>query len=233
MISIHDSQWKVAYLEAHPYEKERWFYADDVEIKFFMIRNFLTHFLARVKSDAPASSIDVGFGVGTWSEIFANAWRTTTFDLVGSDEKSLEFARKRFGAYSHVQSVAVDFLHYAPGKVYDFFFSTTLLREPLRVVKNLQHMNLMLSWGGESLLMVETPAACSSWRSRHRFVEDMKISCIRAGMQVLRVYPVVCMFPGVRSVTVNVALSRIAQRFSYAFYMAPCVETFAIYCKKT
>lgn len=222
MNEVYNTESFEQYLEHRPYERVWWSGSVNRRIDFDMTRDFLLYFMKQVKRVEPASILVLAPGTGTWPELISHVWKRSSFDLLEPNAELSVVCKDRFTINPSIKTITTEFLEYAPGKTYDFFFSTSLSGNEPQVSKILQHMHLMLRWGGEGLIIAPVG----------RSVEDLSSLLSKAGMKVIESYPVVLQLPYIRSLRIQMLLFRGMRGIAYNRFLAFCTRSCAIYFKK-
>lgn len=228
-------------LESCSYEEKRWFNDPLREAGYFMMQNFLEHFVRHVKHMSPKTYLELGPGPGTWTSHFVKNWPRATFQLVEISEEMTKALTKRFAGRPGVTITNTNFLEYTPGKTVDFFFASRALEYLPDKAKAVQHIALMLGWGGEGLVITKTPKY-SLDRLLRRSVpaihqgqvgpHELRSLLEKSGLEVIGSYPVTFTFPFLGSPNLNLFLARLLHRIPLTLLLTPFTESYALYFKK-
>lgn len=166
------------------------------------------------------------------------AWQQTLCDaLISQSGDSVQSLGK---LQRKVSLIEKPLLEYHPGKQYGYVYYWQTETDEMLTTKYLQHMHLLLAWGGEGLFIVsQIPYRMSITGLLKLFREKPKSELntltekiAHSGFSILDVRPVECTFPLVRSAWFDVIVWRILSLFRYYEALSPFVTRVGIHFRK-
>jgi hypothetical protein len=203
-----------------------------------MHSSFIERILFNRKGAIPHSFLSQGIDIATLS-IFASRWRQTICDALVSPgttytELNLSILKR------WLTIVERDLLDYHPGKQYNFLYHWQEMNDVVYTTKYVQHIHLLLAWGGEGLMVVVAQPykrALSSASSIFGNKSGQEVSTItkrleQSGFKVLGMYPAECAYPYAQSPWLDLFTWRVCSLFHYRSYLSPFITRVGIHFKK-
>lgn len=221
------------------YEFARWMETPLKQAGFWMEKTMLNRFLRKVAH--PANFIEFGSGPGTWTKMILKKFPEIKGTLVDISTEMLLQAQasleKDFsGRYELSQG---DMATYVPKRQYDFLFSSRAIEYVDDIRPVVRTFSRSLKSGGYGILITKMPHQRAKLINKKSAIHKMMIepktlvynlrvnSC-----DVLGLYPVSVVFPGLRSPVMNVVLFKIINRLPFSKIFYPVTESYAVLFKK-
>ncbi|MAZ41015.1 hypothetical protein CL654_02770 [bacterium] len=151
--SLYDEQIKKKYKKE--YEHARWFSDKAKEAEYAMTKTTILRHLKNIPSCR--SYLEVGPGPGTWTKLFFNKDKETTYTLVDVSKEMLALAQKNMPQDASVSLVHSGFLEAQFSTLYDFIFSSRAIEyieDKSRLVKKLSSL---LKKNGHGVIITKNP----------------------------------------------------------------------------
>ncbi len=234
-------QYYEGYVQAHPYEKQRWFRDALQQAGYDMTRNFVTRVATQLRPDAPSSVLELGPGPGTWTDVLQRIWHVSPYHAVEISNEMASLFTVRFHNDSGVTLFRQDILTYLPSRSYQFFFSSRVIEYVPDKQELFSRVYQWLEEGGEGVVITKTPKYLFD-RLRGRHVSDFHSGMIshrelcallrRAGFQVVGVYAVTATVPLMRLPWLNTLCWKVLQMFPHTVLTSWLTESYGVHFKK-
>mgnify|MGYP003439210547 FL=1 len=221
------------------YEFARWMETPLKQAGFWMEKTVLNRLFKKIPQ--PKNFIEYGPGPGTWTKMILKSFPEIKGTLVDISTEMLLQAQASLekewsGRYELAQG---DMATYVPRRQYDFLFSSRAIEyvEDIRPVT--RTFSKSLKSGGYGIVITKMPHKRSAVIGKKGAIHKMMIEPktlvynLRVnGCDVLGVYPVSVVFPGLRSAVLNVVLFKVIRIFPYFKIFYPISESYAVLFRK-
>jgi hypothetical protein len=202
-----------------------------------MRRRFLERMMQKRGGPDPRTILSCGIDPLSLSTLLAT-WKLSLCEALVStgDQGTLvheELRRK-------VSILTEPMLEYHPGKQYDFIFSWETVTASSLTAKYIQHLHLLLVWGGEGLIIISkapfrvtlTNIAHLFYRGSRDEVHEIVHRIQHSGFSIESIRPAVCAFPLFRSSWLDMGVWWALSFFRYRRFMSPFMTHVGIQFKK-
>jgi hypothetical protein len=202
-----------------------------------MRRRFLERMMRRRSGPDPYTLLSCGLDSLSLSILLAT-WKQSLCDalvLTGDQGSTL-----RNGLRRKVSILTDSMLEYHPGKQYDFVYSWETVTGATLTAKYIQHLHLLLVWGGEGLIIIsKAPFRVSFTNIVHLFyrgsrdeVHEIVHRIQHSGFSIESVRPAECTFPLFRSSWLDMGVWWVLSFFRYHRFLSPFMTHVGIHFKK-
>lgn len=234
-------QYYEGYVQAHPYEKQRWFRDALQQAGYTMTKAFVERVATTLISRPPHSILELGPGPGTWTEVLQNLWHVPLYHAVEISDEMAALFRTRFHSDAHMTLYRQDILTYLPSRSYQFFFSSRVIEYVPEKKELIARLFQWLEDGGEGVIITKTPKYLFD-RLRGRHVTDFHSGMIshralsallrQAGFEIKGIYSVTATVPLLRLPWLNMLCWRVLQVLPHTVLTSWLTESYGVHFKK-
>lgn len=225
------------------YEARRWSQNERTRVQRKATEHFITHVvIPYFRQNNPKLFLELGPGPGTWTTLLANHFPGSLFVLTDISNEMLRRTKEALG--DRVQAtVEGDFLSIdLPTLPYDTFFSSRALEYVGDPTKAIEKISTLLTATGRGCVITKMPkdylkqmrGKTTSLRHQGQVRPHMLRKALqKAGCKTIRLYPVTCSVPLLKSATLDAWCTALFAQFSLNPLSAFFAESYAVLFSKS
>ncbi len=220
------------------YEQSRWFTSPQAQAGYESTKSAILKYAMPYISDT-MKVLELGPGPGTWTKILLQKAPNAHYDLVDISSEMLKQAAENLSIHSNIHYITSDILSFSQQVHYDFFFSSRMIEYVGDKKSAVAVIAGALKPNGYGYIVTKTPQynRIFSNQVQSAFHQDqigpdlLKSLFEEAGCRIIKRVHVTCVFPKLRSGTLDKVLTRICRRLPFRIGM-PVSESYALIFQK-